>query len=150
MQVNLICVEKNESLFQALNDKYIKLISNFATIKELSIFNTQIKLAQKQGQIQAQKSYTKHLSPYKKGFCVILHEEGKSLSSLEFAKFLQDKNEISFFIGGAFGFEKSFIESFDLSLSLSAFTLAHHLAKIILLEQIYRAFCINSKHPYHK
>ena len=145
-----MCIQKNESLYQPLNDKFIKLISNFASIKDICVFNAKINAAQKQGQIAAQQSYTEHLKPYKKGFCVILHENGKSLSSVEFAKFLADKNELSFFIGGAFGFEKSFVESFDFSLSLSHFTLAHQLAKILLLEQIYRAFCINAKHPYHK
>lgn len=150
MQISLVCIQKNESLYQPLNDKFIKLISNFASIKDICVFNAKINAAQKQGQIAAQQSYTEHLKPYKKGFCVILHENGKSLSSVEFAKFLADKNELSFFIGGAFGFEKSFVESFDFSLSLSHFTLAHQLAKILLLEQIYRAFCINAKHPYHK
>lgn len=150
MQISLLCIQKNDPLYQPLNDKFIKLISNYASIKDICVFNAKINAAQKQGQIKAQQSYTEHLKPYKKGFCVILHEEGKSLSSTEFAKFLADKNELSFFIGGAYGFEKSFTQSFDLSLSLSDFTLAHHLAKILLLEQIYRAFCINAKHPYHK
>lgn len=150
LHLALICIEKNDTLFKPLNDKYLKLLSPFATVKEISVFNAKINLAQKQGQIQAQKAYSEYLMPYKKGFCVILHEEGKSFSSVQFANFLQDKNELSFFIGGAFGFEKSFIESFDLSLSLSSFTLAHHLVKTVLLEQIYRAFCINYKHPYHK
>ncbi len=145
-----MCIQKNESLYQPLNDKFIKLISNYASIKDICVFNAKINAAQKQGQNAAQQSYTEHLKPYKKGFCVILHETGKSLSSVEFAKFLADKSELSFFIGGAYGFEKSFIQSFDLALSLSEFTLAHQLAKILLLEQIYRAFCINAKHPYHK
>lgn len=150
MQISLLCIQKNDPSYQPLNDKFIKLISKYASIKDICVFNAKINAAQKQGQIKAQQSYTEHLKPYKKGFCVILHEEGKSLSSAQFAQFLADKNELSFFIGGAYGFEESFIQSFDLSLSLSNFTLAHHLAKILLLEQIYRAFCINTKHPYHK
>lgn len=145
-----MCIQKNESLYQPLNEKFIKLISNYASIKDICVFNAKINAAQKQGQIPAQQSYTEHLKPYKKGFCVILHEEGKRLSSAEFAEFLAGKNELSFFIGGAYGFEKSFIKSFDFALSLSEFTLAHQLAKLVLLEQIYRAFCINAKHPYHK
>lgn len=150
MHITLISIQKNEHIYQPLNDKYIKLISHFASIKDICVFNAKIGSAQKQGQIKAQQSYAEHLKPYKKGFCVILHEEGKEFSSFELAQFLQDKNELSFFIGGAFGFEQSFVNSFDLSLSLSRLTLAHHLAKILLLEQIYRACCINSKHPYHK
>lgn len=150
MNITLISIQKNECIYQPLNDKYIKLISHFASVKDICVFNAKINSAQKQGQIQAQRSYTEYLSPYKKGFCIILHEEGKEFSSLNLAQLLQDKNELSFFIGGAFGFEQSFVSGFDLNLSLSRLTLAHHLAKILLLEQIYRACCINHKHPYHK
>ncbi|MBK1973915.1 23S rRNA (pseudouridine(1915)-N(3))-methyltransferase RlmH, partial [Campylobacter sp. TTU-622] len=45
---------------------------------------------------------------------------------------------------------KEFINTLDFSLCFSSFTLAHQLVKILLLEQIYRAFCINFNHPYHK
>ncbi|ELB6159796.1 23S rRNA (pseudouridine(1915)-N(3))-methyltransferase RlmH, partial [Campylobacter jejuni] len=72
------------------------------------------------------------------------------LTSIEFAKLIQDKNELSFFIGGAYGLREEFNQSLDFRLSLSKLTLAHQFVKTLLLEQIYRAFCINNNHPYHK
>ena len=81
---------------------------------------------------------------------MVLDEGGKEFTSVEFANLLKDKGEISFFIGGAFGFDKGFLSEFDLVLSLSKLTLAHQMPKILLLEQLYRGFCILHKHPYHK
>lgn len=150
MQIAVFSITKNIDEFKALNEKYFKLISRFAEFKDICLFNAKINQAQKQGKQFAQKSYTEHLSAYKKGFCVALHERGKQLTSEEFAQILEDKNELSFFIGGAYGFEESFVKSFDLALCLSKLTLAHHFVKTMLLEQIYRGFCINHKHPYHK
>lgn len=86
----------------------------------------------------------------KKGYCIALDEKGKDLTSIEFAKLIQDKNELSFFIGGAYGLREEFNQSLDFRLSLSKLTLAHQFVKTLLLEQIYRAFCINNNHPYHK
>ncbi|MPB27812.1 23S rRNA (pseudouridine(1915)-N(3))-methyltransferase RlmH, partial [Campylobacter jejuni] len=85
-----------------------------------------------------------------KGFCIVLDERGKELTSVEFAKLIADKNNLNFFIGGAYGLRDEFNQRLEFRLSLSKLTLAHQFVKILLLEQIYRAFCINSNHPYHK
>lgn len=150
MQISLISLSKNEAGFRNLNEKYAKFIAHFAKFKEICAFSAKIHAAQKKGRASAQKAYAEALSPYKKGFCVILHERGKELDSVEFSQILAKNAEISFFLGGAFGFEDEFTGEFDLALSLSRLTLAHDLAKIVLLEQLYRGFCILAKHPYHK
>ncbi|MCC8277230.1 23S rRNA (pseudouridine(1915)-N(3))-methyltransferase RlmH [Campylobacter sp. VicNov18] len=149
MQVNIFCIQKNDE-FSTLNEKYSKLICKYATLKEFNIFNKKIAHAQKLGPMQAKKSYEEAIIPYKKGYCMVLDERGKNLTSKEFAKLIQDKNEISFFIGGAYGLSEEFGCSFDFKFSLSKLTLAHQFVKALLLEQIYRAFCINNHHPYHK
>ncbi|MBK1991870.1 23S rRNA (pseudouridine(1915)-N(3))-methyltransferase RlmH [Campylobacter sp. 2018MI35] len=149
MRVNIICIQKKDEL-KELTKKYTKLISNYSQINEFNLFSQKISLAQNISPLEAQKSYEKAFEPYKKGFSIALDEKGKKLNSLEFANLLKDKNEISFFIGGAFGLRKEFINTLDFSLCFSSFTLAHQLVKILLLEQIYRAFCINFNHPYHK
>ncbi|MBK1963370.1 23S rRNA (pseudouridine(1915)-N(3))-methyltransferase RlmH [Campylobacter novaezeelandiae] len=149
MRVNIICIQKKDEL-KELTKKYTKLISNYSQIKEFNLFNQKISLAQNISPLEAQKSYEKAFEPYKKNFSIALDERGKNLNSLEFARLLKDKNEINFFIGGAFGLRKEFIDTLDFSLCFSSFTLAHQLVKILLLEQIYRAFCINFNHPYHK
>lgn len=149
MQIHIICVQKNDD-FKIFTEKYLKLIRPFAFVDECRIFSSKIAQAQKTSAKAAQKSYEQEFLAHKKGFNIILDERGKTLNSLEFAELLEGKNELSFFIGGAYGFESGFLKHFDFTLSLSALTLAHQFVKILLLEQIYRAFCIKHQHPYHK
>lgn len=150
MQVNLIYIEKKDAEFEKLSQKYLSLIAHFARVKEYNLNNHKISKAVKLGKTEALRAYEEAFAPYKKNFCVILDESGQSLTSLELATLLKDKSELSFFIGGAYGLDKTYIKSFDFVLSLSTLTFAHSLAKLVLLEQIYRAFCIQKNHPYHK
>ncbi len=57
---------------------------------------------------------------------------------------------LSFLIGGAYGFEEDFLNKGHAIISLSKLTMSHKIAKVVLLEQIYRGFSILSNHPYHK
>ena len=149
LQVNIFYIQKNDE-FKIWGEKYFKFISKYAVLKEINIFNKKIASAQNLGADQAKKSYEEAFISHKKGYCIALDENGKDLTSVEFAKLIQDKNELSFFIGGAYGLREEFTRSLDFRLSLSKLTLAHQFVKILLLEQIYRAFCINNNHPYHK
>jgi 23S rRNA (pseudouridine1915-N3)-methyltransferase len=83
-------------------------------------------------------------------FNVILDPLGKEFSTEKFAKILDENSKINFFIGGAYGFSREFVKRGDLTISLSQLTMSHKIAKIVLLEQIYRALTINNNHPYHK
>ncbi len=85
---------------------------------------------------------------------VVLAEEGKGFDSIEFSKWIEQnmiegRREIDFIIGGDFGLDPSIISGSDLSLSLSRFTFTHQMARLILLEQLYRAFTIIRGEPYH-
>ena len=90
------------------------------------------------------------MSYLSKSFNIILHPDGKIIDSYEFSKLLDDKIAIKFFIGGAYGFEKDFLNKGDVVISLGALTMSHKIAKVVLLEQIYRGFSILTNHPYHK
>lgn len=147
--MNIFYIQKNDE-FKTWSEKYSKLICKYATLKEINVFNKKISSAQNLGVQEAKKSYEEAFTPYKKGFCIVLDERGKELTSKEFARLIRDKNVLSFFIGGAYGLREEFTQNFDFSFSLSKLTLEHHFVKILLLEQIYRAFCINNNHPYHK
>lgn len=149
MQINIFYIQKNEELGY-LNEKYAKRITKYAALKENNLFNKKIATAQNQDLKIAQKSYEEAFIPHKKGFCVVLDERGKELSSMEFAQLIADKSDLRFFIGGAYGLSAEFMRNFDLNLSLSRLTLAHHFVRMLLLEQIYRAFCLRYNHPYHK
>ncbi|OCX43305.1 23S rRNA (pseudouridine(1915)-N(3))-methyltransferase RlmH [Campylobacter ornithocola] len=151
MQINIFSIQKNNNNeFSKIDEYYTKLIKKFCDFNDICIFNNKINQAQNINATEAKKSYTNALTPYIKGFCIALDERGKEFTSVEFAKLLQDKNGISFFIGGAYGFEQEFIAQMHTSIALSKMTLIHKFAKTMLLEQIYRAFCINTNHPYHK
>jgi len=85
---------------------------------------------------------------------VLLDSRGKQLSSEDLAEFIrdhQDRNPLPlvFAIGPADGFSQETRRAADFTLSLGTMTLAHELARVVLLEQIYRAFTILKGHPYH-
>jgi 23S rRNA (pseudouridine1915-N3)-methyltransferase len=85
---------------------------------------------------------------------VLLDSRGKQLSSEEFAQWLNSYQERSsapllFAVGPADGFSEEARQAATLVLSLGKMTLAHELARIVLLEQLYRAFTILKGHPYH-
>lgn len=79
---------------------------------------------------------------------------GRSLDSAQFAKFLQTAREqdrdLAFLIGGAFGLANDLTSRSSVSLSLAPWTLPHELARLVLVEQIYRAGTIVRGEPYHK
>lgn len=80
---------------------------------------------------------------------VALDPAGEALDSEAFARMIESAGrDVAFFIGGAEGFSKEFIASADRVLSLSRMTLPHELARLVLAEQIYRAFMILAGHPY--
>lgn len=85
---------------------------------------------------------------------VLLDTRGKQLSSEEFARWLEEYQKRSsapllFALGPADGFSEAACEAAALVLSLGKMTLAHELARVVLLEQLYRAFTILKGHPYH-
>ena len=85
---------------------------------------------------------------------VLLDSRGRQFTSEEFAGLLRDQQDrgtqnLFFAVGPADGFSDTARGSADLILSFGKMTLAHELARVVLLEQIYRAFTILKGHPYH-
>ena len=86
---------------------------------------------------------------------IILDEGGDQITSVEFANYLNKLSssgikDISIFIGGAHGLPSKIKENALKSISFSNLVLPHKLIRVILAEQLYRAKCIISNHPYHK
>ncbi len=86
---------------------------------------------------------------------VVLSEQGKSLTSQEFADWLAARRDqgcaaMSFLIGGPDGHGDDVQKAADLTLSLGPMTLPHGLARIVLLEQLYRVATLLAGHPYHR
>ena len=85
-------------------------------------------------------------------FVVVLDEHGEQKSSLEFSSFLtslSDKRNVVFVIGGVYGLDGIVLKRANSCLSLSPLTFTHQMARLILLEQIYRALMIKSNRKYH-
>jgi 23S rRNA (pseudouridine1915-N3)-methyltransferase len=85
---------------------------------------------------------------------VILDQRGRQFTSEEFSEFLSDQQDrgtqqLIFAVGPADGFSAAARHAADLTLSFGKMTLAHELARVVLLEQLYRAFTILKGHPYH-
>ena len=87
-------------------------------------------------------------------YCVVLDREGKLMTSRGLARSIQNlqkkgQSRICFIIGGAFGLDKEVIKRGDYVLSFSPLTFTHEMMRLILLEQVYRAFKIIRGEPYH-
>ena len=85
-----------------------------------------------------------------RAFVVLLHSEGEAYDSVAFSRWLEDRRQdgrdVVFVVGGPYGLD---LERCDLKLSLGPMTLPHQLARVVLLEQLYRAHKILANEPYH-
>ncbi len=86
-----------------------------------------------------------------RAFISLLHHEGEHLDSIGFSRFLEERRrsgrELCFVIGGPYG--QVDLDGLDHRLSLGRMTLPHQLARVVLLEQLYRAHKILAREPYH-
>ena len=151
MNVKVFTIEKSsDKSLDAIANEYTKMISRFAKVEEIKIFNKNIATAQMLSEKEARASYTKAYEPFLKGYNIALDVEGEHLSSEQFSTLFDSDVNVNFFIGGAFGFDEAFLGKTQKIISLSRLTYAHKIAKVVLFEQIYRGLCIKNNHPYHK
>ncbi len=132
-----------EPAIQSLTDEYLKRLSRYADVEGVTLKDEAavLKLCARDARP------TRHT-------LVLLDGRGKQLSSEELARFLgdyQDRNPLPLLlaVGPADGFTDQARQAATLVLSLGKMTLAHELARVVLLEQLYRAFTILKGHPYH-
>ncbi|MEN2986177.1 MAG: 23S rRNA (pseudouridine(1915)-N(3))-methyltransferase RlmH [Thermodesulfovibrionaceae bacterium] len=122
---------------------YLKLLGAYAKIELVEL---------KEGHGDKQKvikEESKSILNSVKGDFILLHKEGKILTSEEFANLIRDKTVHQFVIGGVYGVDENVVSSASFKLSLSKMTFPHELTRIILLEQIYRALTIIHGKNYH-
>ena len=152
MKVEIVSIAKKErSTYDPLYKELQKMISRFAKVEDIEIFNKDVTKAHTISQEASRRVYTKVLEPHLKGgYNITLHPDGKIIDSFEFSKLLDGKISVTFFIGGAYGFGDEFLHKSDAVVSLGKITMSHKIAKAVLLEQIYRGFSILNNHPYHK
>jgi 23S rRNA (pseudouridine1915-N3)-methyltransferase len=153
MKVNIYIVDKKskDRLYTPLIEHYTKITKPFAKVEIFEIFTKDIAKAHEISTAASQKSYTLTFDRYLSGgFNIALDPSSKELDSYEFSNLFKDKGVVNFFIGGAFGFERGFLDKCNKSISFGKITLSHKLTKVVLMEQIFRGLTILNNHPYHK
>lgn len=159
LSVSVICIGKlKEAFMRDAGAEYQKRLSRFCSfnIRELN----EVTLPENPSQAQIDAALKKEgemiLAEIPSGaYRIALCVEGKQLSSPELAEKLEDvalsgKSSVYFIIGSSFGLSDEVKNKCDLKLSFSKMTFPHQLFRVLLLEQIYRAFSITNKMKYHK
>jgi 23S rRNA (pseudouridine1915-N3)-methyltransferase len=145
MKIKVAWIGKTkEPAIQTLTDEYLKRISHYAEVAGLALKDESAIVSLLSGERQQHKERHK---------LVLLDARGKQLSSEELAEFLEreqmNATPLVFAIGGSDGFSDEARRQAVFTLSLGKMTLPHELARVVLVEQLYRAFTILKRHPYH-
>jgi 23S rRNA (pseudouridine1915-N3)-methyltransferase len=145
-----------ERAIQSLTDEYLKRISRYAPVEGLAVRDEAVLLQMcgRASLAKTNKTMTSKTTNAGKSTLALMDSRGKQFSSEEFARFLgdyQDRNPLPlvFAVGPADGFSEAARGAAQHTISLGPMTLPHELARVVLLEQIYRAFTILKGHPYH-
>ena len=159
LSVYLICVGKlKERFYLDACAEYQKRLSALCKLTLVELPEEKLPQNPTQGQIQqalAKEAQAIRAKLPQSSALVALCVEGKERSSEDLARLVQDWEQSAarhpvFLIGGSYGLHPSIKQEARLKLSMSPMTFPHHLARVMLLEQIYRAFKINEGSSYHK
>jgi 23S rRNA (pseudouridine1915-N3)-methyltransferase len=139
-----------EPAIASLAEEYLKRISRYVQVEGLPL-RDEAALLEICGRTPGMRMGTKSAT---KSTLALMDSGGKEFTSEQFARFLgdyQDRNPFPLVlaVGGADGFSAATRAAAQHTLSLGKMTLAHELARVVLLEQLYRAFTILKGHPYH-
>ena len=157
--VTLLTVGKlKESFYRQACDEYVKRLGAFCKLNVIEL--PEERLPQNPSQAQIDAALEKEAAAVRAklpagAVLAALCVEGKLLSSEDLAGQMarwagSGKSRVVFLIGSSFGLSPTLKAQADLRLSMSPMTFPHHLARVMVLEQIYRAFQINAGSPYHK
>lgn len=159
MKITIIAVGKiKEKFYRDAISEYAKRLSKYCKFEIIEVADE--KTPDKCSDIEEEMILTKEADKILKNirqdmFVYALAIKGKKLDSVAFADeinqlALSGKSSIAFIIGGSLGLHSSVLQRADKHLSFSDMTFPHQLMRVILSEQIYRAFRIIAKEPYHK
>ncbi len=155
MTIKLLAIGKTDSkALQTLISEYesrlkhyvrfeLETIPDIKNVKNLS----EVQQKEKEGELILKKLGSTDV-------LVLLDENGKQLSSVDFSKYLQKKmnsglKQLVFVIGGPYGFSDAVYEKMEGKVSLSKMTFSHQMVRLFVVEQVYRAFTILRNEPYH-
>ena len=159
LSIYLVCVGRlKERFYQDACAEYLKRLSPYCKLTLLELPEERLPQSPSQGQIDAAlekegQAIRSKLPPNTSLVCLCV--EGRLRSSEELASLVQtwehnSAMHLAFVIGGSFGLAESLKAEAWVRLSMSPMTFPHHLARVMVLEQLYRAFKINEGSNYHK
>jgi len=136
-------------------DRYLERIGHFFPCEVISVAPERGRQGQSDVAIMRAQSARLEASIPQRGYVIVLDERGQTIDSLKFAKWLErltidSPHGVNFVVGGDVGLGPEVRQRADRLLSLSPMTLPHQLARVILLEQIYRACTLMRGISYHK
>lgn len=156
MKVNVVAVGKiKEKYFTDAINEYKKRISRFAEFKIIECAEYPVKNQSPAEVLQSIEKEGEKILECVKGYVILTAIDGKTLDSVEISRLMSVKmtegvSEITFVIGGSNGVSDAVKERADFKISFGKVTYPHQLMRVILSEQIYRAFSIMNNLPYHK
>ena len=159
LNIKIICVGKlKEKFYIAAAAEYIKRLGALCRLEVEELPESRLSAQPSAAEVEAalrKEGESIALRIPSGALTVALCVEGKQLSSLRFSQFLEacalkGRSKLCFLIGGSEGLSEEVKEKAEVRMSMSEMTFPHHLARIMLLEQLYRAFQIRDGSKYHK
>jgi len=155
VKIKIICIGKTKRGFLAQGiDEYLQRLKHYTTLEWIEIQSSVKSRSSSYEEAMSEEGKRIRTHIHAPAIMVALTEKGKEYTTKDFAGWLESemikgRREIGFVIGGDQGLEPSVISDAQICLSLSRMTFTHQMARLILLEQLYRAFTIIRGEPYH-
>ena len=159
MQINILAVGRlKERYLQEAQAEYLRRLTSYAKVNVVEVADESIperasQVFEEKIKVREAERLVKHIQPG--SYVVVLDREGSQMYSESFAEYLADlglqgKSQVVFVIGGSLGLSDTILQSAHHRLSFSKMTFPHQMMRVILLEQVYRAFKIIRGEPYHR
>ncbi len=157
--IRIVAVGKiKEKSNKELINEYVKKLTSYVKIEIIEVDEALLSKNASEADIESLKAKEAErilAQVSSNQYVVLLDLKGRNLSSVAFSdhlfkQYVYGKSDITFIIGGSHGVSQAVIDRADFMLKLSEMTFPHQLARLILIEQIYRAYKIHHNEPYHK
>lgn len=150
--IKIICVGKiKEKFFKEAIEEYKKRLSKYTKLQIIEVEDVNLP---NESLIKQKEKELIEKNINEKDYVITLEIEGNELNSIELSKKIQELEQtnpnITFIIGGSYGLDEKIKQRSNYKLSFSKLTFPHQLFRVILLEQIYRAYKIKNNESYHK
>ena len=155
MKIKILAVGKiKEKWYAEALAEYVKRLDRFAAVEIFEADEGDVRDTGEASVNAALKKEAEQILPRLRGYTVALDIDGRQMSSTEIASLIHrekmNNSVFTFVVGGSHGLHRSVKDAARLRLSFGKITLPHTLCRVVLAEQVYRAFMINANSVYHK